>query len=122
MSLLLFTIVIASFYCQDYKLLASIFFVLGLLSDLIAGTSLGLSSFTFLTASLIIYLYRRKFSSNNLFFQLILVGLITIIYNLIWHHVFAWQWLGVPILVTLLIFFFLQKLGHRTSDLELEVE
>ena len=122
MSLLLLAVVISSFYCQDYKLLGLVVFTLGLLGDLIMGTGLGLSSFTLLTASLVIYLYRRKFSSNNLFFQLILVGLITIIYNLIWHHVFAWQSLTVPLLVTLLIFLFLHKLGHRTSDLEWEVE
>lgn len=122
MPLFLFIIVIFSFYYQNFRQLALVVFTLGLLGDLIMGIGLGLSSFTFLTASLIIYLYRRKFSSHNLFFQLILVSVIIIVYNLIWHQDFSWQSLIGPLLATLLIFIFLNKFLFRTSGLELEVK
>ncbi len=121
MNFFFFLTIIAAFYAQDFTKIIWLGLVGGLMADLVLGNWLGLSSLMILTACLLIYLYRHKFSSLHLLFQLIFMSLSDIFFMLILGHTWSWQKLIPLLIVTLLIFPLAHKIKGTRGELELEL-
>lgn len=122
MNLLIFLIILFSFYTLDFKKIFFLSFIFGLLSDLIFGNWLGVSSLLFLAVVFLVYLYRRKFSSSHLLFQLSFLILVEILVNLIKQQNLSGKSLLIISLTGLLILPILNTIKGKNTNLELEVK
>jgi len=121
MNFLLFLIIILSFYTAQFELVFISAFLSGLLLDLVTGNLVGFSSLVFLIISFLIYLYRRKFSSSHLLFQLIFVVLADWLFTLFTNREWLLSKTLVLIFLSLIIFSLVNKIIGGSSSLRLEV-
>lgn len=97
MNLLFFLTIILSFYMKDFKKIAWFGFFAAIIWDIVFVNIVGLTSLGLLTISFLIYLYRQKFSSSHLLFQLFFV--ITSYSIIIKLQNLTWQWQNALILI-----------------------
>ncbi|HUW21068.1 MAG TPA: rod shape-determining protein MreD, partial [Candidatus Bathyarchaeia archaeon] len=83
MNIFLLVLIIFSFYNQDFKKIFWLAFLSGVLIDLVLGDKVGFSSLIFLSICFLVFLYRDKFSSSHLLFQLAFVILANCFLDLI---------------------------------------
>jgi len=121
MNLLLFIVIIFSFFLRDFKPVFWLAFLSGLLLDLISGNLIGLSSALFLLICFLIYLYRRKFSSANFLFQLVFVLLADWLFSLLNNGSLSWKRIFILSLFSLIIFPLVNRIQEKSSGLELEI-
>lgn len=121
MNLLFFLIIVLAFYAQGFSQVFWLAFFLGLLTDLISGNLVGFTSLIILLACFLIYLYRKRFSSSHLLFQLGFVLLSDRLFILLSGASWSFKKSLVLVFASLIIFPLLNKMVARTSGLELEV-
>ena len=81
----------------------------GLLLDLAQGTPLGFSSLIFLLASLLLFLYSKKFEASYAPFLAVFVFLISLLYNWIVIGYLGWQKSLLLLILTFLFSFLWRK-------------
>lgn len=86
----------------------------GLLLDLAQGTPLGLSSLIFLLASLLLFLYSKKFEASYAPFLAVFVFLISLLYNWIVFGYLGWQKSLLLAILAFLFSFLWQKFVVRS--------
>ncbi|MFC1711764.1 rod shape-determining protein MreD [Patescibacteria group bacterium] len=121
MNILLLFIIFLSFYITNFKVLYLLAFLLGLIGDLVLGNTVGYSSLIFLLVSFLVYLYRKKFKTTHIAFQVVFVVLVDAI--LIFIENDTWKVEKIPILIitTLIVYFLATKIKKQTASLELEI-
>jgi len=88
----------------------------GLFLDLGQGTSLGLSSLIFLLASLLLFLYSKKFEASYAPFLAIFVFLISLLYNQAVFGYLGWQKSLILAILAFLFSFCWQRFFIRVSE------
>jgi len=121
MNIILFLIIIFSFYVQEFRQVFWPSFSGGLFLDLIFGNLIGFSGLCFLLICFLVYVYRKKFSSFHLLFQLSFVILADWLFNLLSQTLWSIKEALIFILISLIIFPFINKIKEKSSGLELEV-
>lgn len=121
MSLLFFLLIIFSFYTQNFKQVFLLAFFAGLMSDLVFGNLVGFSSFCFLLVCFLIFLYRRKFSSTHLLFQLSFVIFSDWLFTLLTRGVWSFKKSLILVFASLIVVLLINRIKGRASGLELEV-
>ena len=86
----------------------------GLLLDLAQGTPLGLSSLIFLLASLLLFLYSKKFEASYAPFLAVFVFLISLLYYQTVFGYWGWQKSLILAILTFLFSFLWQKFIARS--------
>jgi len=107
MNILLLLIILISFYLKDFKKLAIIAFILGLINDLYRANLIGLSSLIFIVIIFLLHLYAKKFSLNHIIFQLAFIFFSNSIYTFIFSNNFSLRenliLLGISLIIILII-------------------
>jgi len=101
-------------------------FLGGILLDLLTGSRLGISSLSFLLAVMAVILYKRKFSSSNLWFWLFIFLLSGFLTNLVAGKPWHWQDGLVTIILVLPTYFILSRfdflgLGQDDEGIKLKL-
>jgi len=122
MNILLFLIIILSFYTLDFQKIFILSFSLGLLSDFIFGNWIGTTSLLLLTICFLVYLYRRKFSSSHLLFQLVFILFINTLLILVNKQNLSVKNTLFILFLSLLILPILNTIKGKNTNLELEVK
>lgn len=101
-------------------------FLAGLLLDLLLGSRLGLSSLSFLPAPMVVILYKKRFSSDNVLFWLVIFLLSNFLTGLVAGKTWHWQDGLVTIILVLPTYFILSRfdflgLGQDDEGIKLKV-
>jgi len=120
MNLLLFLLITLSFYSSYFEKVFWVAFLSGFIWDLIIGSRLGISSLIFLAICFLIYLYQRKFSSENILFQLVFILVSDLLFNLLNGSLLLIKETFLFMLLTLIIFFISTRLKRLNPDLKLD--
>lgn len=122
MNFLLFLLIILSFYTFDFQKIFFLSFIFGLLLDFIFGNFLGTTSLLLLIICFLVYLYRRKFSSSHLLFQLVFILFINTLLTLVNKQSLSVKNTLFILFLSLLILPILNTIKGKNTDLELEVK
>ena len=121
MNIIFFLIIIFSFYAQDFSRVFWFSLIAGLAVDFWFANLIGFSSLIMLLASFLIFLYRRKFSSAHILFQLVFVLFFNVFFNWLEKETVSLGDSGVFLILTLIIFIGFNKFRKRSQTLVLEV-
>lgn len=121
MNIIFLGLIYLSFYAKRFELLFFLSFLLGVILDLTSGNLVGSSSLMFLGLLMLIYLYKKKFSSSNLIFQLIIVTTGMFIFSWLKNQHFSGQNLLILSFLTLIIYGFSSRIRKNTASLELDI-
>lgn len=107
MNLLLFTVTIFTFYAPRFNWAFGLAFTAGLITDLVLGNPVGVSSLIFLSICFLVYLYRGKFSSSHFVFQLSFIFLLDFVLVFLKGQDWVWKksliFLGLTLIIFLLV-------------------
>ena len=128
MNIIFFLIIIFSFYAQDFSRVFWFSLIAGLAVDFWFANLIGFSSLIMMVklvsvrlASFLIFLYRRKFSSAHILFQLVFVLFFNVFFNWLEKETVSLGDSGVFLILTLIIFIGFNKFRKRSQTLVLEV-
>lgn len=121
MTIILFLMILLAFYDRNFLRSTVVIFISGFVFDLIYANLIGFSSLYFLTTAFVIYLYRRRFSVYHLLFQLLLTLASDLIYSLIKGNPWTLKTNLVYFGCIVIIFYFINKIKARISEVELEL-
>ena len=88
----------------------------GLLLDLAQGNPLGLSSLIFLLASLLLFLYSKKFEASYAPFLAVFVFLVSLLYNWVVVDYLGWQKSLMLAILTFLFSFLWRRFVFRVFE------
>lgn len=117
MNLLLFIIIILSFFLFDFKKVFLIAFFFGALNDLVYGNLVGFTSFAFLLICFLVYVYRKRFSSSHILFQLSFILLADWLFTLINRETWILKSSLVLGLLSLIIFSFVNRMKGKGLEI-----
>jgi len=120
MNILLFLVIIFSFYTQEFRQVFWLSFLGGLFLDLIFGNLIGFSSLCFLMICFLVYVYRKRFSSSHFLFQLSFILLADWLFTWLNREIWTLKSVLILSLLSLIIFSFVNRM-KRKSVLELEI-
>jgi len=121
MNILLFFIIISSFFLLDFKKVFLTAFLFGVLNDLIFGNLIGFTSFVFLLFCLLVYLYRKRFSSSHFLFQLSFIIMADSLFILLNQEAWSFKRTLFLAFISLIVFFFINRIKRKASGLGLEI-
>ena len=121
MNLFLLLVIVISFGLSDFRLIFLISLLIGLVYDLWFGHLTGMTSLVFLSFSFLVYLYRNRFRVSHFLFQLGFVLLADWFFALIYQQKWTLKNAFFLLVLTLIIFFLLNKIKSKRNGLEIKV-
>jgi rod shape-determining protein MreD len=120
MNLLLLLIVLLGFYVGDFKKTIICAFVFGLINDLIAANIIGISSLIYLIIIFLLYLYRNRFSTTHILFQLIFILASDRLYSFILNTSWTIKKSALYLAISLIIIFIINRIKGGSKEITVE--